>query len=312
MTQSGSFGQEQLQRALADPGVETATPFYVTTSTWRNPDDGLRYPLLVMGVRPTAPAFLKPEVADQTPLLTQGNAVLFDQNSLPMFGPRYVGLSTVAGDEHVSVVGVYHNGAGFAGAGAMIVSDATFFAMTSPGRKAGEVNLGLVRVKPGEDPAAVADRLRQSTPPNIRVWERAEVEAYEKDFWTSKKPIGIMFSSGVVIGVLIGGVIFYQVLATDILKHLREYATMKAMGYTDWAVSSVVLQQAALFQVFSFVPALVIATGLYTAMREGAAINITMTASRALLVFLLTLGMCAACAWLGVRKVRTADPVELF
>ena len=121
-----------------------------------------------------------------------------------------------------------------------------------------------------------------------------------------------MFSSGVVIGFLIGAVIFYQVLATDILKHMREYATMKAIGYTDGAISMVVLEQAALYALFSFGPALLIAMGLYTLMRDGAAINIYMTWPKATLVFTMTVVMCSACALLGINKVRTADPVELF
>ena len=33
------------------------------------------------------------------------------------------------------------------------------------------------------------------------------------------------------MGVLVGLVIVYQVLSTDVADHLREYATFKAMGY---------------------------------------------------------------------------------
>ena len=114
------------------------------------------------------------------------------------------------------------------------------------------------------------------------------------------------------MGFLIGGVIFYQVLATDIIKHLREFATMKAIGYSDTDVSQVVLLQAAIYGCCCFIPALITATGMYDLLRVGAAINIAMTATKASLVFLMTISLCSGCSWLAIRRIRTLDPAELF
>ena len=168
MVQSGSLSNDQVFAAISDPDVADAQPFYIGTVDWRNYENGLRYPILVMGVPPGAAIFRKREVVDQEWLLGRTNGVLFDQRTMPIYGPRYVGLNTVAGSHPVTIMGIYSNGAGFAGGGAMIVSDATFMKI-SPTYDPGRVSLGLVRLKPGADTAAVVQRLRHRLPKNVRV-----------------------------------------------------------------------------------------------------------------------------------------------
>lgn len=311
LAQPSDFPSPHLAVTLSDPDVSSASPFYVGMVQWRNPDSGLLYPVLTMGVPPTVELFRQPELRRDHHLLTQTNGVLFDMKTLPVYGPRYTGLQTTAGGEAVTVVGTYSNGAGFSGGGAMVVSDATFTNVSTSDRP-GYVNLGLLSLKPGADPAAVARRLNASLPPTVRVRTRAQLAADEQNFFVNRKPVGIMFSSGVVLGFLIGAVIFYQVLATDVMKQLRQFATMKAIGYSDGAVSKVVLQQAALFAVFSFVPGFLIGLGLYAALGKAATINLEMTPAKAGFVFAMTLAMCAVSGLIGVRKTRTADPAELF
>jgi putative ABC transport system permease protein len=107
-------------------------------------------------------------------------------------------------------------------------------------------------------------------------------------------------------------VIVYQILFADVSQHLREYATLKAMGYSNRFLSSVVLQEAAILSVLGYLPGLAITFGLYRATAEATRLPLELEGGRALLVLGLTLAMCGGAALIALRKVRSADPAEVF
>ena len=93
---------------------------------------------------------------------------------------------------------------------------------------------------------------------------------------------------------------------------IREFATLKAMGYRDGKLSSVVLVQAWLVAILGYVPGLLLAVALYWLAADNAAIPISMTPIRLALVFGLALAMCSFSGLLAARKLATADPADLF
>ena len=155
-------------------------------------------------------------------------------------------------DKQFRIVGHYAMGAGLAANGSVVVSSegyGRFF----PGDTVNNVNYGLVELKPGIDPADFSRRLnhqltldKDSMQPTAPVLARTrdEVEKQESRRWLLGTPIGAIFIAGVVVALVVGTVIVYMVLSNDVANHLREYATLKAMGYTDGFLSSVVMQQA--------------------------------------------------------------------
>ena len=46
-------------------------------------------------------------------------------------------------------------------------------------------------------------------------------------------PIDFIFGMGAAIGFFIGFVVVYQILYTEVTNHLPQYATLKAMGFSD-------------------------------------------------------------------------------
>jgi putative ABC transport system permease protein len=124
--------------------------------------------------------------------------------------------------------------------------------------------------------------------------------------------VGIIFQMGVFVALIVGVLFVYQVIATDISDHFAEYATLKAIGYSSRYLSGVVLRQALVLAVLGYIPALFAALGLYSLGREQAQIPLSMTWLRAASVLLLAFAMCAMSGLLALRKVRTADPAELF
>jgi putative ABC transport system permease protein len=172
--------------------------------------------------------------------------------------------------------------------------------------------IGLVRVAPGEAPAEVAARLRAQLPPDVVPLTREELLARERFHYVRVKPTGLMFLSGVVVACLVGTVILFQVLAADVARHVREYATLQAIGYRASRVQAVVIQQGFLFGTLGFVPAALLAAVLYHALAQATNLPLYMTLSRLVVVFAASIGMCAFAGLLAVRRVTRVDPADLF
>jgi putative ABC transport system permease protein len=309
LQQPGSLPRSRLYQALGLPGVGSASPVYMGILPWRNVRDGSRHPVLVLGVAPGDPVFLHEVVREQLYRLEQTDRVLLDQQMLPMYGPARVGLVSQAGGHTVTVAGLFRNGAGFDASGLLVASDQTFnrlgFSLETPA-------LGLIKLQPQEDLPARVAALRQALPRDVRVLTREELGAQETYYWTKGKPIGIMFSSGVFVGIIVAAVILYQVLAADIARRLREFATMKAMGFSNLQINLTVLQQSLLLMFVSFGLGLALSFGLYAIMEVGTGFPMKLTFRRASLVFGLILLVSLTSGALALRKLRAADPAELF
>jgi putative ABC transport system permease protein len=104
----------------------------------------------------------------------------------------------------------------------------------------------------------------------------------------------------------------YQVMAGDVGHRLGEFATLKAIGYGNGYINRVVLQQALLLAVAGFVPGLLGAWLVYGATRHFAHLPLEMTWQVAGLVLGLVVVMCTVSGFLALRKVRAADPADLF
>ena len=65
------------------------------------------------------------------------------------------------------------------------------------------------------------------------------------------------------MGFVVGTVIVYQILYTDVADHLPEYATLKAMGYTDFYLFTVVFQEAIILGIIGFIPGVSFSRLLY-------------------------------------------------
>ena len=134
----------------------------------------------------------------------------------------------------------------------------------------------------------------------------------EVHYWATATPIGYVFSFGVVMGLVVGGIIVYQILFADISDHLAEYATLKAMGYTNRYLAALVLMEALILAVGGYLPGLAVCHWLYAITQSATMLPMQLTAERGILVLGLTAVMCAASGAVAMRKLRAADPAEIF
>ena len=311
LVQSGQFARARLQQARGVPEVASVVPFSAGYAHYRNREDRLFRGMLILGVDPDAGPFLIPELQEQLPKLHQDDSMLVDRRARGDFGPREVGDIADFGAPTTMIVGKYSMGTGFIAGADAVVSERTYrrlFGIPNSDR----VSFGLVKLVPGADVEEVCRRLEATTGPDVRALTRKEIQEIERHYFVNVKPIGIMFRSGVLIGFLVGAVTLYQILATEVTNRSPELATLKAIGYTDRFVYQVVLQEGILFAGLGYIPAFILSLGVYFLIRAGANVPVWMTAERAVVVLLLTCVMCGVASAFALRKVRRADPADLF
>jgi putative ABC transport system permease protein len=324
----GGAPRRRLTQALGVPGVADVSPLYLegVRSVWRSERTGRRRVIRALGVDPDNPALNVPELGPATSDLRLTDRALFDRAASSVYGRPDVGTR---GDEltgrHVDISGTFRIGTDFVYEGNAVVGESAFahFFPARTGSALRDVEVGMVRLSAGADPADVKLRLTQAlrsgigTPQNsggddVMVMTKDEFREQERHYWQTSTPVGFVFGLGLVMGLIVGIVICYQVLATDVADHLPEFATLKAMGYSDRYLAGVVLKQALLLALVGFIPGCVLSGVLYYALGEVTGLPLLLTVPRAGVVLLFTVLMCSASGVLTVRKLRSADPADLF
>lgn len=307
------FPRARLEQARACPGVADVAALWDEDglSYVRHPLTGAENGIRVVAFEPRERVFAAGEIRDLVPRLEEPLTALFDRRSRRFFGPIREGTVVEVAGRKVKVVGTFDHGTDFYYDGTLLTSADTFFTLfghLSPR----QATLGLVRVASGARVADVKRRLRETLPPDVDVFDRREVVAREEAAWRKATPAGYVFGLGVVVGFVIGVIICYQILFTDITDHLPQLATLKALGYAERDLVGVVVRQALLLGLFGFVPAVLLTSTLYSTLTALTGIVMHLTLGRALFVLALTAAMALVSSALAVRKALSADPAELF
>jgi len=317
IVQPRSFSNRRLYQARGVPGVESVTPVYLGIGSWKNPDTHGVRTIFVVGLDPADRALTLAAVNDQRGAIQREDAVIFDELSRPEYGPiaervrAGAPVTAELNNRALSVAGIFRFGTSFGIDGTVITSETNFLRLF-PNRQRGLIEIGLVRVEPGESPDRVRDAIRAALPADVEVLTRAAFANKEIAYWDSSTPIGYIFSFGVLVAMVVGGIIVYQILFADVNDHLPEYATLKAMGYSNGFLAGVVIQQAVILAALGFLPGVAMSIALYRVSGEATRLPLEMTLARALFVLGLTVTMCTIAALMALRKVRSADPAEVF
>jgi len=317
LLQTGRFSRRRLYQALGQDGVADVTPLYISLAPWKNPQTLTDRNVTVIAFEPQAQPFKLPEALSNQDKIQVPDVVLFDQASRPEFGPvaqtlrREGRVKTEVAGHQIEIGGLFTLGTSFGADGTIITSDATFQRIF-PLRQPGVIEMGLIQLKPGADAGAVRAALERSLPTDVKIVTHAELMRIEKNYWDVNTPIGFVLLMTLVIGFIVGAVILYQILYTDVSDHLPEFATLKAMGYANWHLFLVVLFQSVLLALLAYPLAWVISVGGYAITHEATKLPIAMTLGRTLLIFLLTVLMCVISGALAMQRLRSADPAEVF
>jgi putative ABC transport system permease protein len=311
-----SFPRERLQQTLAYDGVKSVRPLYTDIAQWRNPENRLSRGILVWGIDPANPPFDLPEVNQNLDQLKLLDRVLFDRASRPEYGPipdlvkQHGSVEAEVNRQTVQTVGLFQLGASFGADGNIVVSDSTFLKLF-PNYQPNQIAVGLINLKPDADVQKVRSQLKASLPKDVKVLTPPEFAQIEINYW-GNQGIGFIFSMGVAVGFIVGIVIVYQILYSDVSDHLPEYATLKAMGYSDRYLMTMLMQEALLLAALGFIPGLALSIGLYQITYAATLLPVAMKLNRAIFVLSLTIIMCSVSGAIALRKLRAADPADMF
>lgn len=312
-----TFPRRRLFQAEDVPGVASADALYTNFVDWKHPQTRQKTSMLVVGVSPETPAFDFPEVNQQLDEIKLPDTVLFDRatrgNYQEVIEQVEQGepVTTEIERRTITISGLFEAGASFSTDGVLMTSDQNFLRLF-PRRDASQVSLGLIYVQPDHDPEAVVEWLNAYLPQDVHAMTQQGFVEFELAYINQAQPLGFVFGLATALGAIVGVVIVYQILSTDVNDHMAEYATFKAMGYRDAYLLGIVFEEAVILAAIGFIPGVVVSLGLYAALRQIAALPIYMPLLRLTGVFMLTLGMCCLSGGIATRKLRSADPADIF
>ena len=319
---SGSFSQfpqSQLFRANGYQEVETVVPMYVTNITAQKLGGQKPTSLRIIGYDPGAKALNVDAINEQSDKLKTAGYALFDTEGNSRTGPvakaikenGYQFLTLYNLTQTFRTVGLFGLGSTFAADSNIITSPETAIQLADQ-LNFGEISLGLIKVSDKKSLPQLQRTLTELYEGEIQVLTKDELIAQEQNYWNTSSSFGVVFGFGTFMGVIVGGVMVYQVLYTDVTDHLKEYATLKAMGFSNQFILGIVIQEAILLGVSSFIPSTLVSAGMYAFLTSASGISIQMTHQKIGLVGALTVGICAASAAIAVNKLRDADPASVF
>ena len=320
------FSQRRLDRVRALEEVESTTPLYIGLTLWRSPRNPAIFlrQILVLGI-PLRPGTIDlPGVDANLDKLKQADRFLLDEKSRSDFDPyilavRQTGkalvetrqLSFTSGAlRQIQVVGLFQLGANTTFNAATITSISNFQQLF--GRRKGSIGAGLVKLKPGTNVDQVVQKIRTLLPNDVEVLSKQELLDKEREFYEFGTPIGVIFRFSLLASLLVGTVILYQILYIKISKYIKQYATLKAIGFSQFFVIKIVMQEAFILAFLGYIPGLILSVFMYDYLRETTRLGFVMKWEICIAVLLAISAICFISAGLAVEKLREANPADIF
>ncbi|MFN6561336.1 MAG: ABC transporter permease DevC [Nostoc sp. ChiSLP01] len=325
LTSNQSFSRTRLYQALGFNGVQSVSPMYLQFAKLKNPVTGEKYSIYVIGFDPGNPVMNIAEIEQNIDKLKIPDVMLFDRMSRTEFGP--IAEKFDAGDTgqtieifpfnsligyKVRIGGLFSLGPSFGVDGNLVVSDSTFLRINPNTRPADMIDVGLITLKPGTDAQTVLKDLQASLPNDVQVFTRQGFIDFEKKYWSVRTPIGFILNLMLTMASVVGVVIVYQILYSNIATQFVAYATLKAIGYANRYLLNVVFQQALILAILGYIPGFLTSVLLYDFAMEATKLPIIMTANNAVLVLTSTVLICITSGGLAINKLRSADPGDIF
>ena len=317
-----SFSQRRLYQALGFNEVASITPLYFNPVVVRNPVNPQLFVrrTLVIGFPLKSGIIGLPGVDANLDKLKIKDGVLLDEKSRPELdiltaevketGKSFVEIKNAGTGHRLTILGLFKLGVNSNFNATMIASDSTFLNLFN--REKGIISLGLIQLKPGVDVDLAVAKMRAYLPLDIKVLSKPELLAEEKDFYEFQTPVGIIFRFGLIASLLVGTVILYQILYIKISKYLVEYATLKAMGFSQISLVGMVIKEAFLLAILGYIPGCLLSFLMYDFLTEATRLDFVMKLDVAIAVLISIFSICFISALLAIEKLREANPADLF
>lgn len=310
LAENGEIDRVRLTQANALPGVAETFAINIASSQWTNTETERQFPTLVFGIDENPDFIADPMLRGGLSELRTNRSVLIDEYSMDEFGSLEIGAEGEVSGVDVNIAERFQLGLFFYADGSTIVRNTDFprYIPSDPLT----IDIGLIHLDANADPIMIRDQLVEVLPDDVRVLTHEEFIAAERDFFINTKPIGIMLQTSMWIAFLVGSVILLQVISTDVVNRLKEFATLKAMGFGPEFVFGIGLFQALLLATGAFVIALIVTAAILWVVGTVTHLPTTITIFLTITALLIVLTMSVLAVASVVRRIANADPAELY
>ena len=318
-----TFSQQRLYQTLAFDEVESVTPIYSGSVSMTDPSGRPRFlrKIQVLAYPLTDESALDIPAADESiELMKRSRVFLIDELSRKEFLPaienvenqgyQRVEINTGSNQARISIEGLFPMGANTSNDSHLLTSDSTF--MDVFGRNRDRINIGLINLKPGVDHEEVRQKIEDYLPVDVRIALKDDLLAAERRHYEFNSPIGMIFRFGLGGAVIIGIVILYQILFQLVTKYVKDYATLKAIGFSTMSLRMIVLKEGLILAILGFIPGYIGSIYMYKVLAEATSLRFEMSSSVSVTVLLSVCFICLASALFAIRKLRDAEPADLF
>lgn len=316
-----TFNKIRLYQAQGFEGIEATYPLYIGTAIWKNQQTLIERPIRVFGLDLAYLTFLISAVEERANALQFPDTVLADRKSKSGFGTMATGTIAELSDRRVKVIGTFDLGTDFMADGNLITSDQNF-SRIFVGRPSGgegniryslnDVDLGLLKVTKGTNPETMVKLLNKVLPPNVIIMTKREFINRELNYLNQSTPIGFVFALGTAIGFIVGVIIVYDIIYTDIGDNLPQYAMLKAIGYSSLYLRKIIVLESIILAILGFFPGVCLSILVYQIAASATGLLIRMNSGLMVMVFILTFCMCILSGLVATRKIQLIDPAEVY
>jgi len=292
------------KRLLAIDGVAEVVPVVVGFSAWSLPD-GAMTPVFVVGSDIAAGGLSPWNVVEGTvQSLTVPGTVAVDRSYYDRLGVSGIGATSRIRGLPVTVGAVTDGIRSFT---------TTPYVFTNLGSAQSYIGLPasftshfLVRLKTKAD----VEGIRQNILSNISGIQALTPDQFReqsRSFWLFGTGAGAALLAGVLLSAIVGTAIVAQTLFSSTKDHLYEFATLRAIGASNGYIYKVIVCQAVLSAVIGFAIAALIGTAVVHFTAKNA-LQIVITPSLMIELFLVTVVMCVVSAIAAIIRVIRVDP----
>ena len=293
-----------IHRVRSVPGVEAAEPFRITFSEISLPGGGFE-DVAVIGVSNGSELGKAFEIVEgPQDALTAVDGVIVDQcDNEKLKGVKIGDLREIGGNQ-VRIAGKGNGVLSFL---------VTPYIFTTHQRSARITNADpastsyiLVKVEDGHDIQQVCKAIRQRLPETDVMLSQQYAET-SVNFWMTRTGIGLSFGAATLMGLLVGLVMVAQTLYAMVLDRIGEFATLKAIGSSEWEIVTLLFGQATLIAVAGIFIGTVLSF-LGERILSTPQAEITIPLKLYIVSGLLVLAICWSASALPYLRVRRVSP----
>lgn len=303
-----TFPQEEVLRVRATPGVAWAEGMTHGWAALRLPN-GTNIWAQVIGFNPETGIggpweMVQGSFAD----LRKPGTFIIDEASLPLAPGVRVGDKLENWGQKIEIVGISRGAKSYNTYPILFTSIKTAQAQTFDLQD--KVHFVMAKFETGADREATLERLRKMN--HYDVYATGSFSDKVRSYWATKTGIGIGIGVTMVLGFIVGLVIVAQTMYSATVERIREYATLKAMGATNWEICSTLLVQALLVAFGGYGAGAIVAMFAKSLPLMDTVIAVDLSPELFGYSFVATLVMCLGASVASVARVLKVDPASVF